>query len=44
MKKKKESNIFLGCMFVGIGIGFYTQNIPMGTMIGMGIGLLGKAF
>lgn len=32
-----------GFMCLGIGIGFYTGNIPAGTMIGIGIGLVGEA-
>jgi len=44
MKDKKEDkrgeNIFLGCMFVGIGFGFLFEHIPAGAMIGMGIGFI----
>ncbi|MCT1905035.1 hypothetical protein [Oceanobacillus sojae] len=32
-----------GFMCLGIGIGFYTGNIPAGTMIGIGAGLVGEA-
>ena len=39
-RKPKESRIFLGCMFVGIGFGFLFEHIPAGTMIGMGIGFI----
>ena len=39
-RKPKESRIFLGCMFVGIGFGFLFEHIPAGAMIGMGIGFI----
>ena len=39
-RKPKESKIFLGCMFMGIGIGFLFEHIPAGVMIGMGIGFI----
>ena len=48
MKNKKEDkrgeNIFLGCMFVGIGFGFLFDNITAGTMIGMGVGFIAQQF
>ena len=42
--KKKESNIFLGCMFVGIGLGFVFDYIAAGTLIGMGVGFIMKQY
>ena len=46
MKNKKEDkrgeNIFLGCMFVGIGLGFLFGHMPAGTMIGMGVGFIAQ--
>ena len=39
-EQPKESRIFLGCMFVGIGFGFLFEHIPAGAMIGMGIGFI----
>ncbi len=37
--------MFVGCMFVGIGIGFLVGEVPAGTLIGMGIGfILQKVF
>ena len=37
--------MFVGCMFVGIGIGFLVDEVPAGTLIGMGVGfILQKVF
>ena len=44
MEKKKESKVFLGCMFIGLGAGFIFDNIPGGILIGMGIGFLAQHF
>ena len=41
---KKKNNIFLGCMFVGIGLGFVFDNVVAGTMIGMGVGFIIQQF
>ena len=35
-----ENPIFVGCMFVGIGIGMYFGETGAGTMVGMGIGFI----
>tara|TARA_Y100000758_G_scaffold293918_1_gene250479 strand:- start:1122 stop:1244 length:123 start_codon:yes stop_codon:yes gene_type:complete len=32
--------MFVGCMFVGIGIGFLIGEVPAGTLIGMGVGFI----
>ena len=41
---KKEDNIFLGCMFVEIGLGFVFGNIVAGRLIGMGVGFIVQQF
>ena len=46
MDKKKDgigNNLFVGFMFIGLGVGFYTGNIPMWVLIGMGVGFISKA-
>lgn len=35
--------VFVGCMFVGMGLGMYFNNTGIGLMIGMGVGFLGMA-
>lgn len=46
-QEKKNNNIgwylFVGCMFIGIGIGMAIDEAGIGTMIGMGVGFLASA-
>ena len=36
-----KNPIFVGCMFVGMGIGMYVGETGVGTIIGMGVGFIG---
>ncbi len=48
METSKKMNpvdfLLPGCMFIGIGIGFIFDAIPVGIMIGLGTGLLLSGF
>jgi hypothetical protein len=39
-KMNPENYLLPGCMFIGIGIGFIFNAIPVGIMIGLGTGFL----
>ncbi len=41
-KDKRSEYAFVGCMFIGMGIGYYIGNLLVGMFIGMGVGFLSK--
>jgi len=43
-KNKRGDHAFMGCMFIGMGIGYYTGNLVGGMFVGMGFGFLVKIF
>ena len=43
-KNKRGEYAFVGFMFVGMGIGYYTNNLVGGMFVGMGVGFLVKIF
>ena len=43
-KDEKGEYAFVGCMFIGVGIGYLTENFLAGASIGMGIGFLSQIF
>ena len=40
---KAEGKIFVGCMFIGIGIGMFLGKTGSGTMLGMGVGFIAES-
>ncbi len=49
MEKEKNNKstvggmVLVGCLMIGIGLGFYYQNIVVGLFIGLGVGFIGMA-
>jgi len=48
METPKNNNriagtVFIGCMFIGMGIGMYLDKMTVGIMIGMGVGFIASA-
>ena len=39
---KPQGKIFVGCMFIGIGIGITIGETGGGTMVGMGVGFIAE--
>lgn len=42
-KNKIAGALFVGCLFIGMGIGFFLGKLLPGMFIGMGIGFLTSA-
>lgn len=40
MKNISKNPLFIGSMFIGLGLGFICNNIPAGLFIGMGVGYI----
>ena len=43
-KDKRGEFAFVGCMFIGMGIGYLINQFLVGMFIGMGIGFLSRIF
>ena len=43
-KDKRWDNAFIGCMFIGVGVGYLIENFLAGASIGMGVGFLSRLF
>ena len=43
-KDERQEYAFVGCMFVGMGIGYYIGNLLAGMFAGMGVGFLISLF
>ena len=41
-KDEKGEYVFVGCMFIGVGIGYLVGNFLAGASIGIGVGFLSK--
>jgi len=40
MKNTSRSPIFIGSMFIGLGLGLIIDQVPGGLLLGMGLGYL----
>lgn len=44
-EKKQQSTIvgvvFTGCLFIGLGLGIYFNQVAVGVLVGMGVGFIG---
>ncbi|WP_456413502.1 hypothetical protein [Oceanithermus profundus] len=43
-KKRDRSNVFVGFMFLGMGLGWLLGHLAAGLFIGMGLGFIAQAF
>lgn len=42
-KKRAIGAVFIGCMFMGMGVGMYFNKMTEGILVGMGIGFIASA-
>ncbi len=42
-KNKTAGLLFVGCLFVGMALGFWFGKLPIGLLGGMGVGFLASA-
>ena len=43
-KDQRGEYAFVGCMFIGMGIGYFLGQFLVGMFIGMGVGFLSRLF
>ena len=43
-KDQRGEYAFVGCMFIGMGVGYFLGQFLVGMFIGMGIGFLSRIF
>lgn len=41
-KRDLSGQIFIGCLFIGLGLGVLYQNLAVGTLLGIGSGFILK--
>ena len=41
-KDQRGNYIFVGCLFIGMGVGYYIDNFLVGMFIGMGVGFFAR--
>ena len=41
-KDKRGEYAFVGCMFIGMGVGYSIGNLLVGMFMGMGVGFLSR--
>ncbi len=42
-RNKTSGLLFVGCLFVGMAVGFWFHQLPIGLFGGMGVGFLASA-